>query len=219
MEIIPTIIAKDFKEVQVKIKQAEPFFKWLQLDIMDGQFVANTTWQNPNDLKNLSTILNLEAHLMVVDPLKQAENWLMPGIKRIIIHWEAVFGQNLLNKPKLLEQLIAKIKNQRVEFGVAINPETAIVGNKNFCSLLKQIDLVLVMTVLPGKAGQVFMPEVLPKIKQLRQIWPSGKISVDGGIDLESARQCQAVGADILCVGSYLWQSADMAQAINNLQN
>ena len=210
MEIIPTVIAKDFSEVKAKIKKAEPFFDWLQLDIMGGKFVANKTWQRPKDLLKLKTKLKLEAHLMVANPEQAVGGWLDAGVQRIIVHWEAVVrvgveAQHIV----FLQKMIDQVKSQQKEFGLALNPETPV---DILTDWLTQIDLMLLMTVRPGQGGQEFMPKVLPKITQLRQVWPDGKIGVDGGIDLESAKQCVQAGANILSVGSALWQADDLGQ-------
>jgi len=216
MEIIPTVIAKDFFEVQEKIKRAEPFFDWLQLDIMDGQFVANKTWQRPKDLLKLKTKLKLEAHLMVANPWQVVDDWLAAGIQRIIVHWEAVSCAGAETQGAMsLQKIIDQVKNQQKEFGLALNPETPV---DILTDWLVQTDSVLLMTVNPGQGGQEFMPRVLPKITQLRQMWPDGRISVDGGIDLISAKQCLQAGADILSVGSSLWQADDLEQAVKTFK-
>lgn len=212
MEIIPTIIAKDFFELKAKIKKAEPFFDWVQLDIMDGKFVANKTWQRPKDLTKIKTKLKLEAHLMVAKPWQVVDDWLVAGVQRVIVHWEAISQASAeIQGIMLLQKIIDQVKSQQKEFGLALNPETPV---DILADWLAQINLVLLMTVNPGQGGQEFMPEVLPKITQLRQMWPDGKISVDGGIDLESAKQCLQAGVNILSVGSCLWQAEDLGEAV-----
>lgn len=212
-EIIPTIIAKDFSEVKEKMRQAEKYFQWVQLDIMDGVFVPNKTWQQASDLKDLKTSLKLEAHLMVADPGEQLSDWLSAGAQRIIIHWEALpvgTGRDLS-----LPEILTKAKVQKKEFGLALNPETPVDVLRYW---LDKIDLVLIMTVNPGQAGQKFLPQVLPKIQELRQLWPSGKISVDGGINPETGQACVLAGANILSVGSYLWLAPDIKTALLSLR-
>jgi len=104
IEIIPTIIAKDFQELEEKIKKVEPYVEWVQLDVMDGQFVENATWDKPTDLKNLETNLNLEAHLMIQNPEENIDDWIESGVKRIIIHFEST------DQPK---EAIERIKKAR----------------------------------------------------------------------------------------------------------
>ncbi|MCG2808792.1 MAG: ribulose-phosphate 3-epimerase, partial [Candidatus Portnoybacteria bacterium] len=115
-QVIPAIIAKDFEELKDKIKQIEPFVEWAQLDVMDGKFVDNATWNNPSDLKKLKTNLKLEAHLMVEKPEEVIDNWIKSGVKRIIIHYEAT---------KKLDKIIKKIQDAGLEASIAINPETS----------------------------------------------------------------------------------------------
>ena len=119
IEVIPTIIAKDFQELQEKIKKIEPYSEWVQLDIMDGRFVENTTWNNPEELKNLKTNLNIETHLMIQNPEEKIDDWIKSGAKRIIFHYEATENR---------EEVIKKIKEAGLEVGLAINPETPIDG-------------------------------------------------------------------------------------------
>lgn len=213
IDIIPTIIAKDFSEVADKIRRAEPFFNWVQLDIMDGRFVNNQTWQNPTDLHNLKTTLSLEVHLMIERPWQKISDWLAAGIKRIIIHWEALSVRAIHELP--LQKVIDQVKKQQKKIGLAINPETPVDILRPW---LNQLDLVLIMTVHPGQGGQKFIPQSISRIQKLRQIWPQGIISVDGGIKPDSARQCAAAGVDILSVGSYLWSAPDLQIAIKELR-
>ena len=215
LEIVPTIIAKDFSEVQKKIKKAEPFFDWVQLDIMDGIFVNNETWREPEDLKNVKTSLNLETHLMIDAPWLTVDSWLVHGIKRVIVHWEAFEASPAIG-PESLSAVIDSVKNQNKEIGIALNLGTSVDVLRYW---LDKIDLVLIMAVNPGRGGQKFMPETMLKIQQLRQLWPNGKISVDGGINLQSAKECVRAGADILSIGSYLWSAADLAKAVKKFKD
>lgn len=192
IEIIPAIIAQDFQDLKEKIKKVEPFVNWAQLDIMDGQFVENSTWNNPLELKNLETSLNLEAHLMVKEP--DIDQWINSGVKRIIIHYEAV---------EKAGEIISKIKENNLEAGLAINPETDI---KTVDDFINQLDLILVMTVNPGKGGQKFLEETLVKIKDLREKYRNVNIGVDGGINLETAPKVIKAGANFLAIGSSIFK-------------
>jgi len=107
IEVIPTIIAKDFEELREKVKLVEPHTEWVQLDVMDGVFVDNTTWNNPSDLKNLKTKLKLEVHLMIKNPEKIIDQWIKSGVKRIIFHFEAT---------RKWENIIKKIKKEEFDF-------------------------------------------------------------------------------------------------------
>jgi len=144
IEIIPAIIPKFFQEIEEKIKLVEPYVDWVQLDVMDGKFVNNSTWNNPNDLKSLNTNLNLEVHLMINNPEEAIDDWIESGVKRIIIHYEST------DKHK---EIIEKVKRAGLEIGLAINPETSIEVIDEF---YKDIDLVLIMSVNPGFGNQDF---------------------------------------------------------------
>jgi len=190
IQVIPTIIAKDFQELQEKIKKVEGYVKWVQLDVMDGRFVKNSTWNEPADLKNLETNLNLEAHLMIQSPEENIDDWIASGLERIIIHFEST------NQAK---EIIERIKKAGLAVGLAINPETSTEVVDDF---IKQLDLVLVMTVQPGRGGQKFLEETLVKIKDLRDKYKNVNIEVDGGINLDTAKKAVEAGANILASGS-----------------
>jgi len=206
IEIIPAIIAKDFEELNEKIEKIESYVEWAQLDVMDGKFVNNSTWNNPSDLKNLKTDLNLEAHLMVNEPETIIDDWIDSGVKRIIFHYEST------NKH---EEIIKKIREAGLEVGLAINPETHINTLDDF---IKQLDLILIMTVNPGFGSQDFLNESVDKIKQLRKKFENVKIEVDGGINLETAPKVITAGVDILAVGSAIFKSNNIKKIIKELK-
>jgi len=192
IQIIPAIIAKDFQEFQDKINKVEPYLEWAQLDIMDGKFVNNSTWNKPEELRNINTNLNLEAHLMVNNPEEAISDWINSGVKRIIFHYEATDKHR---------EIIEKIKKSRIEVGIALNPETPINVLDDF---IKELDLVLVMTVNPGFGGQGFLNESVDKVKELREEYKNVKIEVDGGINLKTAPKVIKAGANIFsCRHSY----------------
>jgi len=213
IEIIPTIIPKDVEKIEEKVKLVEPYVEWVQLDIMDGEFVNNTTWpytagkNNPSDLKNLKTNLNLEAHLMINNPEQVIDQWINSGVKRIIFHYEST------NKHK---EIIEKIKEAGLETGLAINPETSIEVIDKF---IENLDLILIMTVNPGFGGQDFLNESVDKIKQLREKYKDVNIEVDGGINLETAQLVIKAGANILISGSAIFKSNNIKQTIWTLKN
>jgi len=207
IEIIPTIIAEDFDELRGKVKKVEPYVDWVQLDVMDGQFVDQTTWRKPADLKNLETEAKLEAHLMVQNPEKTIDQWINSGVKRIIIHFEST---------KLVKEVIARIKKAGLETGLAINPMTAVEVVDNFIS---DLDLVLVMTVEPGRGGQNLIEDTLVKIKRLRDKYKDVNIEVDGGINLETAPKVIQAGANLLASGSAVFESDNIEQVIKELKS
>jgi len=204
-EIIPTILVKTFEEVKERIRLVENYVDWVQLDIMDGVFVENLTWNNPEDLKDFKTKVKLEAHLMVQNPEKIIDSWL-EVVDRIIVHYES---------SEKIQEIINKVHKNGKQIGVALNPETSIEVAKPF---LNDLDLILLMSVQPGKGGQEFELEILEKIRNLRNIWPGGNIEVDGGVSDKNIKEIFNAGANLFCVGTYVYQSGDIKQVINKLK-
>lgn len=199
-EIIPAIIAKDFNELREKIKKAENFVEWVQVDIMDGKFVPNITWNNPAELTELSdqTRVNLEAHLMIEKPWDYMEKWAESGVKRIIVHYESFVG----NFDKM-DNVLGIIKKSGIETAIAINPKTPW---KSMGKWVNESDMVLMMTVEPGFGGQDFMKSILNKISDFKKNFPGKIVEVDGGINLATAVMAIEAGVDILAVGNFIYQ-------------
>ena len=235
-EIIPTILVKTFKEVEERIKAIEGKVNWVQLDVMDGVFVYNETWPHSvipgrakrgkayskeiEKLKKLKTRVKIEAHLMVEKPEEEFDEWLKVA-DRIIIHFES----KITNRELGIRELIKKAHNQKKGFGLALNPETHYAVATPFLPRHgkrrgeKDLDLVLIMTVQPGWGGQEFKEWTLEKIKTLRKLWPNGNIEVDGGMNPENAKKAIKAGANLICAGTYIFRSKNIAEAINNLKN
>jgi ribulose-phosphate 3-epimerase len=210
-EIIPAIIANNFAELKEKIELVEPYVKWVHIDVMDGNFVPNFTWNKPEELTHYDPGVYLEAHLMIQEPEKYVERWIDAGIKRIIFHIEAT------SDPK---RAIKICMERGAEVGVAINPETpqsSLTLAPGQASL--DIDMVLVMGVTPGAGGQEFKPEVLEKIRALRHLYPHLTIGVDGGMNPTTAKQAADAGANVIVAGSYIFKSDDIQKAISDLKN
>ncbi len=225
IEIIPTILVKNFEEVKEKIKQVENLVDWVQLDIMDGVFVNNETWDNPKDLKKIKTKLKLEAHLMVQKPEEVIDDWL-EVVDRVIIHFES----KITNRELGIRGMIEKAHKRGKQIGLAINPETPIDVVRSYISTKRSdqpseqserstiLDIVLCMAVQPGLGGQEFKYWVLKKIEILRRLWPSGNIEVDGGINPETAKKTIKAGANLICAGTYIFRSKDIEKAIESLK-
>lgn len=211
IEIIPTILVKSFSEAKKKIKKVEDYVNWVQLDIADGIFVNNETFNEPKKLKNLKTKVRLEAHLMVQKPEQVIDGWL-EVVDRVIIHFESKITSRELG----MRDLIKKVHSQKKQIGLALNPETHIAAATPF---LKDLDLVLIMMVQPGWGGQEFKEWTLDKIKFLREKWPNGNIEVDGGVNNENIKKIIKAGANLICVGTYVFRSKNISQAIKKLKN
>lgn len=204
--VIPAILAKSQKEFEEKIKNIAPHADVIQIDVMDGVFVPNTTWAETEEIKKIRLPMQFEAHLMVQNPEAGAiEEWAKAGAFRIIFHIEAT---------KKAGECIRQIKKYKKEASLAINPKTPVLKIK---SLLKKIDYVLVMGVTPGFSGQKLQSVALQKIKQIRKLAPKIKIGVDGGVDKSNAKKLYAAGADNLNAASAIFKSKNIAKAIESL--
>lgn len=215
-EIIPTILVKSFSDAKEKIRQVENYVNWIQLDIMDGIFVNNETWPyvdggNIIDLKKLRPRAKIEVHLMVNKPEDVIKDWISIA-DRIIFHFES----KIKNRELGIRELIKKVHKRKKEIGMAINPETHLAVAMPF---LKDLDLVLFLAVQPGWGGQEFKEWTLDKIKFLRNVWPNGNIEIDGGVNNENINKIIDAGANLICVGTYIFKSQNIEQTINNLKN
>lgn len=198
MLVIPAINEVKFEEVLKKIDTAGKFSQWVHIDVVDGKFASNITWNNPKDLANLKHLKsNLEIHLMIENPEAVIENWVLSGVKRIILSLEAISGGKL----PLLSN-----KSSNFEIGLAINPETPV---EDLLPYLENIKFVLVLGVKPGLAGQKFNEEILGKVRFLKNYYPGVIIEVDGGINLETAKLVKKAGADIIVSASYIFKSSE----------
>ncbi len=225
-EIIPTILVNTFDEVKERIKAVENYVNWVQLDVMDGVFVNNETWPHAvvpgiakrgvkflkelEKLKKLKTKTKIEAHLMVEKPEEEFDEWLKIA-DRIIIHFES----KITNRELGIRELVKKAHQKKKGIGLALNPETHYAVATPF---LKDLDLVLIMTVQPGWGGQEFKDWTLTKIEALRKIWPKGNIEVDGGVSDKNIKKLIKAGANLICAGTYIYRSKDIKQAVGNLK-
>lgn len=205
VEIIPSINAPTFAEVQERIAKVEPFVSWCHLDVTDGVFSAHPTWRDPADLARLETRLNCEAHLMIAEPERAVDAWFTESVKRVIVHWEA------MRDPELV---IQKCRAAGIEIGFAIRPDTPWEKLKPW---LEKIDMACILRVQPGASGQSMPSEMLGEIAAIRAVCPSCIIEIDGGINLETASRAWDAGADILVVGSAIFDAPDIASAIASL--
>ncbi len=209
-EILPAIIAKDFKELEEKIKRVEGLVSWVQIDVMDGVFVPPVTWYEPKDLKRLKTNLKIEAHLMVQNPETKTQEWIESGVDRILIHFESTSYLNIL---KMIEEL----KSAGIEVGLALKMETEL---SDVEGLLNKVDAVQLMSIDEiGYYGKAFDARVIPKITALKEKSSNVKVEIDGGVNIESAKELLKAGADRLSVGNTIFKSGDIKEAILKLQN
>lgn len=202
IRIAPSILAADFARLGEQVREAEAAgAELLHVDVMDGQFVPNISL-GPMIVEAVrrSTKLPLDVHLMIVHPDPMLEAFAKAGASSINVHWEAC--------PHLHRTLQA-IKALGCRAGVAINPHTPASFLQEVMSLL---DVVIVMTVNPGFGGQSFLPEMLPKIRQLRAMITEAKrdidIEIDGGVNTQTAPLCVEAGANVLIAGTSVFNPA-----------
>lgn len=178
---------------------------YIHIDYMDGIFVDNKEF-TIEEIKTLSKISTkkLDIHIMAENPEPIIQELKGLNIEYITIHYE-------INKP--LNKIINLIHNQGYKCGISIKPKT---DSKNIIEYLEKIDLVLIMSVEPGKGGQKFIPDVLNKIKELKQ--NNLIIEIDGGINDTNIEELKNI-VDIVVVGSYITNSSDYNKQINNLKN
>ena len=215
IQISPSILSADFSQLGNEIKRLEVGgADLIHVDVMDGHFVPNLTI-GPPVIKALRKYTNLpfDVHLMINPVHKYIKDYAKAGSDIITIHPEST--QNLKSS-------IKEIKDLGKMAGVSLNPDTSI---KTILKDLKDIDLVLVMSVFPGFGGQKFMPEILKKIDELNQLRTKNnfnyKIEVDGGIDFTNSKKTIEAGADILVSGTTIFKenNGDLKKNIEILRN
>lgn len=212
IKLAPSILSADFSNLLEDVKKVENAgCEYLHIDVMDGHFVPNITI-GPLVVESLRKHSNMvfDTHLMIENPDNYIEAFAKAGSDLIVVHQEAC---------KHLHRTIQGIKNLNVKAGVALNPATPVDTIKH---VLKDLDMVLIMTVNPGFGGQSFIEGMLDKIKELRSmIKDMGlevDIQVDGGIKEENIHKVVEAGANIIVAGSAIFGSNDIAQTVKNLR-
>ncbi|MBI3321731.1 MAG: ribulose-phosphate 3-epimerase [Candidatus Omnitrophica bacterium] len=210
--VAPSLLACDFARLAEEIRKIEEAgADWLHVDVMDGHFVPNLTVGTVivEAIRRVSC-LPLDVHLMIDHPAQYLKTFLQAGAHTLTVHVES---PGLRSEGLLLKALEA-VRHEGARAGLSLRPRTRAESLRPF---LGAVDLLLVMTVEPGFGGQAFMPEVIPKVRQLRE-WFRGDIAVDGGINAETGRQCVEAGANVLVAGTYVFRSASYQEAIQSLR-
>lgn len=215
IKIAPSILSADFSRLGNEIADIRSGgADYIHFDVMDGEFVPNISIGIPV-LKSLRKITDMfiDVHLMITTPLRFAKAFCDAGADLVVFHVEADSYQNI-------SDAIDVVKAQGKKVGLAVKPRTPAAVLYPF---IERLDLVLVMTVEPGFGGQSFMPDQLPKIKELRhEIDRRGldcELEVDGGVDPVTAKLCKAAGANVLVAGSAVFGKADRAAQIAAIRN
>lgn len=211
-KIAPSILSANFAKLGEEIKEVElAGADYIHVDVMDGHFVPNITI-GPLIVEAIKPVTNLplDVHLMIENPDQYIRIFAEKGASIITVHQEAC---------PHLHRTIHLIKDMNVKAGVVINPATPIEMIKE---ILPYVDLVLIMTVNPGFGGQSFIHEMIPKIKAISELKEKNnyhyEIEVDGGVNIETAKLCTDVGADVLVAGSAIFNQKDRKKAIEDLR-
>ena len=212
VKIAPSLLSANFACLKQEIDKIEAA-EWIHYDVMDGHFVPNISF-GYSILKDISKVTDkyLDVHLMISDPFKYVDNFIASNASLIVFHYEAV-------EENEIDKLIKHNKNNNVDVGIAIKPDTCQDVLKPF---LSQLDLVLVMSVEPGFGGQTFNHSAIEKISKLAKLREENNyhylIEVDGGINESTAKLCRQAGVDVLVAGSYVFNSDDYTKAIESLK-
>jgi len=203
-KIIPAIIAKSQEELVDSLTKVSGFVDLVQLDVMDSEFVPNTSLFFDIDVSGFD--LSYEAHLMVQHPEPWIEKYI-DVLDTVLVHVESDFDAS---------RVIDLVKQKGKRFGFVLNPETQL--NKIF-EFLDDIDQVLIMTVNPGFYGSPFLPDMISKISELRRMKPDIDIEVDGGITDKTIQMVVDAGANLFVSGSFIVKSDDVPGSIRTLED
>lgn len=212
VKIAPSILSADFSKLGEEIKDVElGGADYIHVDVMDGHFVPNITI-GPLIVEAIRPVtkLPLDVHLMIEDPDQYVEAFAKAGADYITVHAEA---------SRHLHRSIQNIKSFGVKAGVVLNPATPV---ESIQHIIEDVDMVVLMSVNPGFGGQKFIPSVLQKIRQVKQMADEKglniEIEIDGGVNEETAKLCIEAGANVLVAGSAVYNKADRKKAIEVLR-
>ena len=212
IKVSPSILAADFGNIERECNLIDKSgADWFHLDVMDGIFVPNISFGIPvvKAIRKM-TSKPLDVHLMITEPERYIEKFIEIGSDIISFHIEAT------NK---LEENINLIKSNNVKVGIAINPDTPI---DRLIDIINKIDLVCLMGVFPGFAGQKFIRNTFDRLKELKKLIIDNNskalIEVDGGVNVDNYMELRSLGADVLVAGSYIFKSKDYKEVIKKLK-
>ena len=216
MKIAPSILSADFARLGAAVAEVEDSVDWIHVDIMDGHFVPNLSF-GPDITKTVNRITDkpLDVHLMIENPADWVETYVEAGADTVIFHVEAVPDVDAAI------ELARTIRRLGARSAISVKPDTPI---EPWLEPLKEFDEVLVMSVEPGFGGQKFMPDMLDKVRALRERIDSTEgvdtvIEIDGGISTETIGQAVAAGCDAFVAGSAVFGADDPAAAVKALRD
>jgi ribulose-phosphate 3-epimerase len=192
VEIVPSILSETYEDFLLRLAEAETMTDYVQIDIMDGKFVATKSFPAVM-IEGAETRLSFELHLMVESPAELIRSLHHPGLKKVIYHFEAMNDRGALTKT---------LNERKIEAGLAIKPSTKL---EEIRAAAEPVGTLLFLTVDPGRYGSPYKPEVLAKVAEARKVFAGKVIGVDGGVSLDNLHAFFDIGVDYVCVGSRIF--------------
>lgn len=207
IKIVPGILESNFEEIKKKVGLVAPYVDTIQIDLCDGKLVPNKNFSDPEPFSKITKDKIFELHMMVSEPGEVADEWIKVGFKRIVGHIEGI------TEPT---EFLTDLRKKGAMVGLGVDVDTRVSTIRDYLDFL---DFVLVMTVRAGFSGQEFNPQMLDKIKWLREKRPNLDIEIDGGVNLETVKAAREAGANIFVSTGFVFGSGDVKENIEKLKH